>query len=302
MKMIRNLLFILLMCTSLALQSQELDFNVKVTVSPTLKQVDPKVFNGLERAIEEFFNNNKWTDDEFERDERIKGNIQITIVEDPSPTSFVADILIQSIRPVYNSDYSSQVINYYDGGIPFSYVESQPLENNINSYKDNLSSVLLYYIHYILGVDYDTFSPQGGQKYFQIAQNIVQVIPAGASSDNGWSVSVDNSRADMIETMLNPRTRKLRDAYYYYHRLGLDESANDIGKAKAAMVSALKDVQAVNAAAPNSIAVQMFMDGKRNEIVEIFKQSDSRQINQLYDILTEIDPSQTNLYNQLRGR
>jgi hypothetical protein len=295
-------LVLFLSCFALIAKAQEFDFNVKVSVSPSLTKADPRVFSSLERSIEEFINNNKWTEDEFEEEERIKGNIQITIVNDPSATSFEADILIQSIRPVFNSDYSTQVMNYYDNTIPFNYVELQPLENNINVFRDNLSSVLLFYIYYSLGLDYDTFSPLGGQEYFQIAQNIAQIVPPGSNGDNGWDVSVDNSRADMVETILNPRSRRVREAYYYYHRLGLDESANDIGKAKASMMSAIKDVQSVNAANPNSMSVQMFMDAKRKEIVEIFMQSDNRQISQLYDILTEIDPSQTELYNQLRRK
>lgn len=300
MKKITLVLF--LSCLAIIGKTQEFDFNVKVSVSPSLTKADPRVFNSLERSIEEFINNNKWTEDEFEEEERIKGNIQITIVNDPSATSFVADILIQSIRPVFNSEYSTQVMNYYDNSIPFNYVELQPLENNINVFRDNLSSVLLYYIYYMLGLDYDTFSLLGGQEYFQIAQNIVQIVPPGSNGDTGWDVSVDNSRADMVETILNPRSRRIREAYYYYHRLGLDEASGDLGKAKASMMSALKDVQSVNAANPNAMSVQMFMDAKRKEIVEIFMESDNRQVAQIYDILTEVDPSQTELYNQLRRR
>ncbi len=283
--------------------AQELDFTVKVTASPALDKTDPRIFRSLERSVQEFFNNNKWTTDEYEDEERIKGNLQITIVADPSTTSFEADILVQSIRPVYGSEYSSQLLNFQDKGIPFEYVELQPLENNINDFKDNLSSVLLYYIYYIIALDYDSFSPLGGEKYFQICQNIASSIPPSVqSSDRGWNITVDRSRANMIETILSPRSRRVREASYYYHRLGLDESGNDIGKAKAAMLSALKDVQAVNAAAPNSSAVQMFMDSKRAEIVDIFLQSDRGQLSQVYDILVEIDPSKSDLYNQLRGR
>ncbi len=283
--------------------AQEFDFNVKVSTSPTLNKADPRIFKSLERSITEFINNNKWTTDQFETEERIQGNIQITIVDDPSNTSFVADILIQSIRPVFNSDYSTQLLNFQDKGISFDYVELQPLENNINDFKDNLSSVLLYYIHYILGLDYDSFSPLGGEKYFQIAQNITSAVPANiTNSDKGWNISNDVSRAKMIETLLSPRTRKLREASYTYHRMGLDESGNDFGKAKATMLSAIKDVQTVNAAAPNSLAVQMFMDSKRKEIVDIFIQSDRGQIAQIYNVLIEIDPSQSTLYSQLKSR
>ena len=297
----RIILLLLFLGFQFTADAQELNFNVKVTPSAALSKADPKIFKSLERSITEFINNNKWTDDDYEDEEKIQGNIQITIVEDPSSTSFVADVLIQSIRPVFGSEYSTQLLNFLDKQISFNYVELQPLETNTNEYKDNLSSVLVFYVHYILGLDYDSFSPFGGEKYFQIAQNISTAIPLGVS-DAGWGTGKDGNRTDMIETMLNPRSRKLREASYYYHREGLDASAADIGKAKAAMLSAIKDVQAVNSATPNSLSVQMFMDSKRKEIVDVFLQSDRNQLSKLYDILVEIDPSQSYLYSQLRSR
>lgn len=297
----RIIFLLLFLGFHIAVDAQELNFNVKVTPSAALSKADPKIFKSLERSITEFINNNKWTDDEFEDEEKIQGNIQITIVEDPSSTSFVADVLIQSIRPVFGSEYSTQLLNFLDKQISFNYIELQPLETNTNEYKDNLSSVLVFYVHYILGLDYDSFSPFGGEEYFQIAQNISTAIPLGVS-DAGWGTGKDGNRTDMIETMLNPRSRKLREASYNYHREGLDASAGDIGKAKAAMLSAIKDVQAVNASTPNSLSVQMFMDSKRKEIVDVFLQSDRNQLSKLYDILVEIDPSQSYLYSQLRSR
>ena len=285
------------------LQAQELDFNVKVTPSSAISKADPRIFKTLEKTIDEFINNNKWTTDEFEEEERIKGSIQITIVSDPSPTSFEADILIQSIRPVFNSDYSTQVMNYKDEGVLFEYVELQPLENNVNTFKDNLSSVLLFYIYYILGMDYDSFSLLGGERYFQVAQDIASAIPTNVSSaDQGWNISNQTSRSKMIESLLSPRSRRVREASYTYHRLGLDEASSDIGQAKNAIMNSLKNVQSVNASTPNSLTVQMFMDSKRRELVDVFLQSDRSMISKVYDILIEIDPSQSGIYNQLRGR
>lgn len=299
----KRILLIIGLFTCFQAVGQELDFNVKVSTSPALRKTDPRIFQTLEQSVQEFINNNKWTSDEFEDEERIKGDIQITIVNDPSTTSFVADILVQSIRPVYGSDYSTQLINYKDKSIAFDYVELQPLENSINDFKDNLSSVILYYIYYALGLDYDSFSPLGGEKYFQICKNIASSIPPNVSNkDKGWDISNDLGRAKMIESYLSPASRKIREAYYYYHRMGLDEASNDLGKAKAAMLSVLKDVQTVNASVPNSPSVQMFMDSKRREIVDIFIQSDRGQVSRVYDILMEIDPSQSTIYNQLKSK
>ncbi len=298
----RKILIAIFCLVSVSIFSQELDFNVKVIASPAISQADPRIFKTLERTITEFVNNNKWTQDEYEEEERIKGSIQITVTGEASSTSFTADMLIQSTRPVFNSDYTTQVLNFNDDNIPFSYVEMQPLENNVNEYKDNLSSVLLYYIHYILGMDYDSFSAFGGEKYFQICQTISNSIPPNVmGADKGWDVSSDRSRAKMIESILSPRSRKIREATYNYHRHGLDVASNDLGLAKATILSALKDVQAVNASTPNWPSVQMFMDSKRSELVEIFIQSDRGQLSQIYNILMEIDPSQSNVYNKLRS-
>ena len=109
-------------------QAQELNINVKIN-APQLKTADPKVFKTLERSIREFFNEQKWTDDEFEPEEMIEGDLQITIKEDATSSSFVADFLLQSLRPAYNSSYNTQLLNIVDKDVSFLYEEFQPIQD-----------------------------------------------------------------------------------------------------------------------------------------------------------------------------
>ena len=141
-------LFLIISCAD----AQELNINVQVK-APRLQLVDPKVFETLEKEVYEFLNNTRWTDDELENFEKIEGNLNITITEEVSNTGFKADFFIQTIRPVFNSNYKTQVLNFVDKGVFFVYRELQPIENSYNAYVDPLSTLLTYYVYMILGAD-----------------------------------------------------------------------------------------------------------------------------------------------------
>jgi len=299
--MIRILLLSVFALWTASSFSQELNFNVQVK-APRLLNADPKVFQTLEKDVREFLNNTKWTEDEYEDFEKIEGNLNITITEDASTTSFTADIFVQSLRPVYNSSHKTQIMNLVDNGVSFTYNEAQPIEDNAQSYVDPLSSVLTYYVFMILAYDYDSFSPFGGDPYYNIAQNVVSAIPTTNSAvARGWqALGNRRNRYWKVENMLNPKVRPMRQAIYEYHLISLDKMHEDVDKSKAVMVSALNTIQQVNNIYPNSAAVQMFADSKRNEIIEIFKGSSKGQQKKVYDIMVKIDPAQASQYNPLR--
>lgn len=282
--------------------AQELKINVNIS-TPKLKIADPKVFNTLETAISEFLNNTKWTDDDFEDGEQIEGSLQINIKEDLSTNSFIADIYVQSVRPVFNSGYNSTLLNHVDRDVRFNYEELTPIQNNTNGFTDNLSAVLSYYVYIILGFDYDTFSPLGGEKYFQIAQNIVSSVPPNISSGERSWVSLGSSRNRywLVENILNPRVRPYRLAYYDYHRKSLDIMESDPDRGRAILMSALGQIDRVNRAYPNSMILQMFSDSKNVELVEIFKIANRADQQKVYRIMTAIDPSKAPQYSDLKS-
>lgn len=298
MKSIYIVIFLLIVVKGF---SQELNVNVSVE-APNINLVDPKVFQTLERDLTEFFNNQKWTNDEFLPEERIEASMVVAITSEVSETEFRADIIVQSIRPVFNSSYKTKLINYREKDAVIKYIQNQPIQNSKDKYFDNLSSIMTFYAYAILGFDYDAFAPKGGEKYFRIAQDVVNSIPgAVADSDASWK---DNSRKRgrywLIENLFNPRMRIVRDAFYTYHLKGLDIMHEDDGKGKAVILSALRDIEKANDNYPNSMLIQMFSDSKNEEIVDIFIVSDKGTKLKVLNHMIAIDPYRASSYGKLK--
>lgn len=288
----------ILLCGLLNLQAQELEVSVR-TNTQKLQQADPQIFETLAGAIEEFMNNQKWTDDVFEPEERIRANILITIQEEISQVAFKADIAVQASRPVYNSNYETPLLNYIDKGVAFTYEPFQPIQFSENRFNDNLSSCLAFYAYIILGLDYDSFAAYGGEPFFQIAQEIVNTVPDGAPP--GWrAIDGDPSRFFLIENLLSPRVRPFRQAWYEYHRQGLDVAANDVATCRAIIAASMEQFRDVNQAYPNSMIIQTFSDTKADEIMEIFKKGTLQEKNKVVQTMTRLDASNTTKFRALK--
>ncbi|MCB0566744.1 MAG: DUF4835 family protein [Phaeodactylibacter sp.] len=298
----RKLIFSLyLFLTALGLSAQELNVTVRINTQK-LQSTDPKVFETLEATVREFLNTQKWTEEVFELEERINANILITIQEELSATSFKADIAIQASRPVYGSDYETPLINHIDKGVTFFYEQFQPLQFSQNAFNDNLSSVLAFYAYIILGLDFDSFSPYGGEPYFQAAQDILNnVSQAAAAANPGWrSLDGNRNRFWLIENILSPRVRPFRQAWYDYHRQGLDLSASDVATGRAIIAAALEEIRNVDQAYPNSMIIQVFTDTKSQEILEIFKRGTPQEQNTVVQVMTRIDASNAAKYRAIK--
>jgi hypothetical protein len=293
----------LIVCTLIfsGLYGQELNFTVKINTQK-LQTVDPKVFETLESTMREFLNSTKWTDDVFEPEEQINCNIQLTIQEERSATSFKADLAISASRPVFGSSYETALLNHIDKDVTFVYEQFQPLQYSRNAYNDNLSQVLSFYVYIILGMDYDSFSLLGGEPYFQTSQDIVNSVPQNAAAANpGWqSIEGNRNRFWMIENILSARTRLYREAMYNYHRQALDIMADDVATGRAIMLEALEDIGKVNQTYPNSMIVQMFNNAKSQEIIEIFKGGDRTQQDRLIRLMSRIDASNSSKYRSIK--
>jgi hypothetical protein len=281
-------------------QAQELEFEVTIN-TPKNQIVDPKVFLDMKNQIESFVNGRKWTSDIFEQTERIKGNIQLTITEELSATSFQAEIAIQSVRPVYGSTIETALLTHNDA-FAFTYEQFQPLEFADNLYNDHLTSVLSFYMYLVLGLDYDSFEPLGGDIYFQLAQNIINTIPSSVASSNpGWRPKDGNrTRFTLLDNLLSPRAKEFRYAMYDYHVRGLDLMSKSIDLGRANIMKAMEGVQKVGKQIPNSFIVQVFFNTKRNEIVEIFREGTSSEKTDVVKICTSLDPANAIKYRTIQ--
>lgn len=286
-------------------QANAQELEVKVTMNtPKLQLVDPKVFETLRQTIEEFMNNQRWTQDEFEQEERINLDMIMTITSEIDANTFEAELLLQSSRPVYGSTYSTPLFKHLDKNITFSYQQYQPLEYSQTSYINELSSVLAFYANVVLGMDYDSFSPFGGDQYFNNAQDIINQVPPGvASSVKGWrSVDGNRNRYWLIENLLTPRVRPFRQSYYDYHRQGLDMMHENPSSGRAVMTQALSTLLTVNQSYPSSMIMQVFANTKSDEIIEIYKGAFPEEKSEVIKVMVKVDPPKASNYRQGIGR
>jgi hypothetical protein len=295
--------FLLFLGVTFNLTAQELQ--VKVTINtPKLQTADPKVFETLRTAIEEFMNSQKWTNDVYEQKERIKMDIVMNISKELSATSFEAELSLQSIRPVFGSTYETPLFKHQDKDVVFSYEQFQPLEYSQTTFIDNLTSILGYYAYIVIGMDYDSFSPLGGEPYFQIAQDIVnRVPPTIANSVPGWrSVENNRNRYWLVENLLTLRARPFRQATYDYHRHGLDLMHKDANAGRAVLTQAIDALSEVAKNYPNAMILQVFANTKADEIVEIYKAAAPQEKNQVIRVMERVDPARASTYRQNMGK
>lgn len=279
--------------------AQQLNFTVTIN-SDRANTQEREVFDNMKSSFEQFLNNRNWTDDEFTAQERIKGNLLITINEMPSIGLFNATVQVQTVRPVYGSNYESLLLNFADRNWTFEFVESQPLEFNRFSFLDNISSLLAYYAYIALGLDYDSFSERGGDAFFEIANNIVS--NAQKSPRPGWDQNPSDRRnrywlaTDLYSSQVMV---PIRDAYYIYHRRGLDLLSSKPEEAHANILESLKMIDAANRAQPNSILTIVFMDAKSDEISKILKNAALEIRTEAVEILLKVDPNNARKYNDI---
>lgn len=277
-----------------------MNFQVSVNV-PKIQTVDPKVFEDMEQQIKEFLNSRKWTDDLYTQSERINGNIQINITEELSPTEFSGSIQIQASRPIYGSTSETVLISHNDKDLRFTYQQFQPIQFSNNAFQDNLTSVLGFYVYFILGLDGDTFSPFGGEEHFRRAQEIVNSIPTNvAGTFRGWrSQDGNRNRFWLQESMLNPRLRPYRQGMYDYHIRGLDIMHQDVETARLVMAKVLEDIGKSEKSYPNNMSLQVFANSKSNEIIDIFKIADSASKSTAKKVMTKIDAANAAKYRSI---
>ncbi len=293
----RRLIFILFIFVLNSAFSQELNCKVQV-LSQSIQGTDKRVFETLQTAIYEFMNNRKWTNDVFKNNERIDCSILINVTERPSTEEFKATLQVQARRPVFKSSFNSPLLNNNDNDFSFKYQEGTPLEFTENVHLSNLTSVLAYYAYLMIGLDYDSFSMDGGTTYLQKALAIVN--NAQASSDLGWKAfDGTKNRYWLINNMLDASFVSLRECMYKYHRLGLDIMVDNKENARAAILESLEDLQKVHQIKPLSYSLQVFFNAKSDEIINIFTGAFPDEKGKVVNLLNEIDPTNSNKYQKI---
>jgi hypothetical protein len=286
--------------------SQELQVRLSVISNKVGTQVDKKVFQTLQSALYTFLNNRKWTSDTYLPQEKIQCNFLISIDQVLSENVYKASLTVQAARPVYNSTYQSPLISFQDNDLVFRYVEFQPIEFNENRIQGadpmvaNLTAILAYYANIILGLDYDSFSPRGGDPYFQKAFNIVNNAPEGREISGWKTFDGIRNRFRLIENFTDNRFNPIHEAIYSYYRNGLDQFYEKEDSARVGVLTALKTLNTLNQSNPNLMAVQLFFQGKNTELVKVFSKGDANVKTQARDLLSRLDITNAAAYKEIK--
>ncbi|MDP2890619.1 MAG: DUF4835 family protein, partial [Bacteroidota bacterium] len=234
----------------------------------------------------------------YSMDERIECSFFINLEEQISSDEFKGSIQVQVRRPVFGSSYETILLNIKDKDFHAKYVEYQTLEFNETSNKDNLTNILAFYAYIILGMDYDSFFPEGGTEYFQKAQSIVN--NSQNAPQKGWKAfESERNRYWLVENILNKSYSGFRSCMYQYHRQGLDIMGDKSPEGRGVIAESLKSIQKVFRARPSLYILQVFFDAKSDELVNIFSKSFPDERNRVSVILNECDPSNGSKYEKI---
>jgi len=301
LRSLKYYLLIILFLSTKTVGSQELNCNVQISAQK-IQGSNRQVFESMQRDIYEFMNNTVWTNHVFSYAERIDCNIIMNLTEQLSADEFRGTIQIQLRRPVFNTTYNSTMLNFMDNNFQFRYVEFQPLEFDPNSYRSSLVSVLAYYAYVILGFDYDSYSFQGGSEFFQVAEKIV--TNAQNAAEPGWKPydgSRNRNRYWLIKNILDKEYEGIRRFIYEYDINGLDKLESKITEARASIVESLRLIQEVYRAKPDPFMylIQIIMESKAEELINIFSDAFAEEKSRVMQILTEIDPGNKSKYEKI---
>lgn len=296
--LITGCLLLLVLASS---NAQELNCTVQV-LAQRLQSVDVRIFKTLETNIFEFMNNRKWTSDVFQPEERIEVSMLINITDELGAGRYRATVSIQVSRPVFNSSYSTPLLNYADKDWVFEYVEFQPIQFNENTFADNLTSMLAFYAYLAIALDYDSYSLKGGTKYFQEAQNVMNAIPSNIAEEvGGWRpFDSQRNRYWMVENHLNPRYEVMREVAYQYHIQGLDKMYENTPNGRQVILNSLKKMEQLSEDFPNVMILQMFFNAKREELIKMFEKASPNEKVQAQNLLLKIDATNQDKYQNLK--
>ena len=300
MKSIRILLFAILCLGSWVTKAQELQ--ATVTINTEQLQLDQQrgssqIYSELQRTLQDFLSNRRWSNDNFAPEEKIKVNINLLLTKASSQGDFEANARIQVLRPVFGTSYETVILNMVDKNFNFKYQLGTPITYNDNSFIDNLSSLMAYYAYLSLAYHYDSMGLRGGEAFVQKLANLTNLAQ---NSGTGWgNVSDIRSRFAISENLMNQQIQGMRDVNYTYHRLYLDTFKDKPDEARKGILDLLMQIRQINQIRPGAASIRVFFDAKSEEIFSILDEAGVSERQQAFAYLSLLDPIRTESYRKL---
>jgi len=286
---------------SSCVMAQELNCNVTIN-SDKIEGSSKEVYETLKQSIAEFINSNKWTNLNFQPQERIDCNLLI-VISAVTDNEYACEATIQASRPVFNTSYTTPLLNVKDKAFAFTYQPYDQLVYQQNTFQTNLAALLSYYVYLILGIDADSYQRLGGTPYFQVCENIVNVAQTATLSEAegaGWKFARSSrSRYTIVNELIDEAFKPYRSFFYEYHRMGLDEMQANVANGRARIASGLESLKETNKNRPTNTTIPMFLDAKSDELVNIFSGGTDAEKRSVSELLTNIDPTRSSTYERI---
>lgn len=283
---------------TVSLRAQELNCTVEFNTD-NINGSNKSVFETLSGAVTEYMNTTKFSNAQIAANERLECRMFFTI-KDYTDGIMSGDLQVQLTRPVYNSTYTTTLINFKDTKIDFAYQEGEPLVFSENSMESQITAILNFYAYLFLAVDFDSFSRHGGQPFYDRLAQIVQM--AQSSGEAGWKAFEDNkNRSAVLSALTDKSTQCIRDLLYEYHRTGLDEMSVSPDKGRANITSTLSNIETVYKANPMSVAISMFKDAKLDELVNVYSKAPATERTKVYDMLSPVYPTENRQLEEIKN-
>lgn len=302
MKKTLLLMMVVLMCAfTTAAQEEATELNCEVEVNSDKISIGSRdVFNELKQAITDYMNTTKWTNATFGTNEKIYCKLMLTLSSwDNATGAMEGDLQIQSQRPVYNSSYTTAVINFKDTKVKFFYETGQQLVFSELEMEDNLTAILNFWAYMIIAMDFDTFELNGGDPYYERAAQIVRL--AQSSGESGWKAFEDNTnRSAVLSAFTEKQTSPIRQILYDYHRMGLDQMVVTVDKGRSAITHTLENLAKIYDVAPMSVCLTMFKDAKLDELINVYSKANTTEKETVYEMLYQVYPSDNTRLEQIK--
>ena len=283
-----------------AATAQELQVKININTQQ-VGTSDKSVFENLQQTLEQWMNDRQWTDLQFQQNERISVNFNLTVTKyDKANNRISCTAMIQANRPVYNSSYTSTLYNNRDADFNFDFAQFDQLNYNDETIDNQLTALMAYYAYLIIGLDLDSFSPLGGtdvlQRCMQLTNNAQDL------GFTGWK-AFENSRNRfaIINDYLDEAMKPFRQLQYDYYRKGLDEMAQNAERGRGNVTEALQQLKKAHEEKPLSLLPQIWTDYKRDELANIYKgKGTQKEKEQVYDLLFNLNAAQSNAWNKIK--
>ncbi len=296
-------LAILFCCQCVMLWAFAQELQMKITINHSqIQGTDAAVFENLQNTLEQFVNERQWTDLQFQKNERIQCNLNLTVTKYVrNENQFECSAMIQANRPVYNSAYTTTLYNNKDNDFHFTFAEFDQLNYNDETIDNQLTALIAYYAYLIIGLNLDSFAPMGGSDVLQRCMYLVN--NAQSMGFPGWKSFEDSrNRFAIINDYLDEAMKPFRQLQYDYYRKGLDEMANNSERGRTEISATIQEnLKKAHDNKPLSLLPQIWLDYKKDEIANIYKgKGTQKEKESLYELLMSLNASQANVWDKIK--